>query len=106
MDIYLSFLTALFVFLHIAEANVDFIAPQQSTIIFPVGSRKGDIQCITIEIVRDSVVEGVETFTEHVNITSPTTAIFGGSLWSSTGSISVNIMNSGKSLVTLSLRMK
>ena len=94
-------MTALFIFLrHIAEADVDFVAPRQSTIIFPVGSRKRDTKCITIEIVWDSVEEGVETFSVHANITSPTSAIFGGELQSSTGSISVDIANSGKSLGT------
>ena len=78
----------------IAEAGVDFVAPQQSTIIFPMGSRKGDIQSITIEIVRDSIEEEVEVFIVHANITSPTTAIFGGALLSSTGFIAVNICKS------------
>ena len=65
-----------------------------------MGSRKGDIKSIAIEIVWDSVEEGVETFSVHANITSPTTALFGGELQSSTGSISVDITNSGKSLGT------
>jgi hypothetical protein len=77
--------------------GTDFVAPQESTITFPVGSRKGDIRSVAIQIVRDSLTENTEEFTEHANITSPATALFGGSLHSSSGSISVNIINSGKS---------
>jgi hypothetical protein len=84
-----------------AELGTDFVAPQESTITFPVGSRKGDIRSVAIQIVRDSLTENTEEFTEHANITSPATALFGGSLHSSSGSISVNIINSDPPTATV-----
>ena len=60
--------------------------------MFPVGAIKGDVKCVTIDIVTDTDKEGAEVFYVHAAITCPSDALFGDtSLQSTTGSIEVNI---------------
>lgn len=60
-----------------------------------MGAGKGEIHCITIEIVIDNIVEGTEVFVDFANILSPLNASFAGSQLG-TGSIEVYIIDQSK----------
>ena len=74
----------------VAEAGLDFFE-NTVTITFPVGSRKGDVRCRAVEIIFDYEEEGIEIFAVNADILSPSSAIFGRALQSSSGVIAVLI---------------
>lgn len=76
--------------LYAAEAGSDFVQ-QNTTIVFPVGSPKGEIKCADIVIVNDGPNEEEEEIIVFADIIGPSTALFGGSLESSSGRITVKI---------------
>ena len=79
-----------------AEAGSDFVQ-QNTTIIFPVGSSKGEIMCGDIVIIEDNLDEEEEEIVVRADIIAPSTALFGNSLESLPGKIRAIIGDDRKS---------
>ena len=60
---------------------------------FPIGSPKGEILCVTIPIIDDGLKENMEEFMVTAEITSPSSAIFGGAVNSPSGICSIKIFD-------------
>lgn len=76
----------------LAEEDFDFIW-QDVNVNFPVGAKKGEIRCITIEIVIDDVNEGIEVFTIQLDIIFPFCALYGRAIQTTSGSIQIRIID-------------
>lgn len=64
---------------------------QNTTVVFPVGSPKGQIECGCIAIVDDNLNEEEETIVVCADVVAPSTALFGGELAGSSGKTTAKI---------------
>lgn len=84
---------------HTATEGEDY-GNVSATVVFPVGSRKLDKQCIAVPLIDDCLVEAQESFSMTASILSPSSANIGGDAKSSSRSIEVIVVdNDGKLLL-------